>query len=129
HPCRPARYADAHDVGYPAEGDADAHPEEGVPDDGRQPCIVVRFARVGSRAAEEPHRRGLRDLLAAESHLVPLMRRALTLAAVAVVAAGCSADRDTRRFRVPSSSMEPTLHCARPGFGCEGTKMDLVAVH
>ena len=57
------------------------------------------------------------------------MRRALTLAAVAVVAAGCSADRDTRRFRVPSSSMEPTLHCARPAFGCEGAKMDLVAVH
>ena len=57
------------------------------------------------------------------------MRRALALAAVAVVAAGCSSDQDTRRFRVPSSSMEPTLHCARPALGCEGRLMDLVAVH
>jgi signal peptidase I len=57
------------------------------------------------------------------------MRRALSLAAVAIVAAGCSSDRDTRRFRVPSSSMEPTLHCARPALGCEGKTMDLVAVH
>ncbi|HZC28171.1 MAG TPA: signal peptidase I [Gaiellaceae bacterium] len=56
------------------------------------------------------------------------MRLALSLAAVAVVAAGCSSDQDTRRYRVPSSSMEPTLHCARPALGCEGTTMDLVAV-
>jgi signal peptidase I len=57
------------------------------------------------------------------------MRRALSLAAVAVVAAGCSSDQDTRRFRVPSSSMEPTLHCARPALGCEAKTMDRVAVH
>ena len=57
------------------------------------------------------------------------MRRALSLAAVAFVAAGFSSDQDTRRFRVPSSSMEPTLHCARPAIGCEGKLTDLVAVH
>ncbi|HYY02734.1 MAG TPA: signal peptidase I [Gaiellaceae bacterium] len=57
------------------------------------------------------------------------MLRALSLAAVAIVAAGCGADQDTRRFRVPSSSMEPTLHCARPGLGCEADTMDVVAVH
>lgn len=29
-------------------------------------------------------------------------------------------------FRVPSSSMEPTLHCARPALGCEGRFSDRV---
>ncbi|TMJ94200.1 MAG: signal peptidase I [Actinobacteria bacterium] len=56
------------------------------------------------------------------------MRRAVAVAAV-LVCAGCSTDRDTRVFRVPSSSMEPTLHCARPAPGCEARQRDLVAVH
>ena len=25
-------------------------------------------------------------------------------------------------YRIPSSSMEPTLHCARPGVGCEASQ-------
>jgi signal peptidase I len=29
-------------------------------------------------------------------------------------------------YRIPSSSMEPTLHCARPGFGCEAHYSDRV---
>jgi signal peptidase I len=29
-------------------------------------------------------------------------------------------------YRIPSSSMEPTLHCARPGFGCEARFSDRV---
>ena len=29
-------------------------------------------------------------------------------------------------YRVPSSSMEPTLHCARPAFGCEASFSDRV---
>ncbi len=29
-------------------------------------------------------------------------------------------------YRVPSSSMEPTLHCARPGGGCKGSFSDRV---
>src|SRR5580765_5599816 len=29
-------------------------------------------------------------------------------------------------YRIPSSSMEPTLHCARPGDGCEGRFSDRV---
>jgi signal peptidase I len=56
------------------------------------------------------------------------MRRALALGAV-LACAGCSSDRDTRVFRVPSSSMEPTLHCARPAIGCEAGTDDRVAVH
>jgi signal peptidase I len=55
------------------------------------------------------------------------MRR-VALAAAALTLAGCSADQDTKIYRVPSSSMEPTLHCARPALGCEGKQNDLVAV-
>src|SRR5207244_13419688 len=29
-------------------------------------------------------------------------------------------------YRIPSSSMEPTLHCARPGSGCESSTSDRV---
>lgn len=29
-------------------------------------------------------------------------------------------------YRIPSSSMEPTLHCAQPGFGCEAKYNDRV---
>src|SRR3954449_5104051 len=29
-------------------------------------------------------------------------------------------------YRIPSSSMEPTLHCARPGTGCEARLSDRV---
>jgi signal peptidase I len=29
-------------------------------------------------------------------------------------------------YRIPSSSMEPTLHCARPGLGCESNKSDRI---
>jgi signal peptidase I len=29
-------------------------------------------------------------------------------------------------FRVPTSSMEPTLHCAKPGDGCSGSSSDRV---
>src|SRR5258705_12293318 len=31
-------------------------------------------------------------------------------------------------FRVPTSSMEPTLHCARPGIGCTSSLNDRVIV-
>jgi signal peptidase I len=57
------------------------------------------------------------------------MRIPLLAGALMLLASGCSADRDTRVFRVPSSSMEPTLHCARPQQGCEGAAIDRVAVH
>ncbi|TMK27829.1 MAG: signal peptidase I [Actinobacteria bacterium] len=29
-------------------------------------------------------------------------------------------------YRIPSSSMEPTLHCARPGMGCEARSSDRI---
>jgi signal peptidase I len=55
------------------------------------------------------------------------MRRS-ALAAAALLLAGCSGDRDTKIYRVPSSSMEPTLHCARPAVGCLAAHVDKVAV-
>jgi signal peptidase I len=42
------------------------------------------------------------------------------------IAAGCAKQRDGHVYRVPSSSMEPTLHCARPNFGCEGKEADRI---
>jgi signal peptidase I len=56
------------------------------------------------------------------------MRR-LALVTAALALAGCSSDQDTKIYRVPSSSMEPTLHCARPALGCEAEVMDKVAAH
>ena len=31
-------------------------------------------------------------------------------------------------YRIPSSAMEPTFHCARPGAGCEAEHMDRILV-
>jgi signal peptidase I len=58
------------------------------------------------------------------------LSRAAAAALVAVgIAAGCSSAQKARVFRVPSSSMEPTLHCAQPAIGCQAETSDLVAVH
>jgi signal peptidase I len=66
------------------------------------------------------------------------------LIAVVLVAAGCGARHAangsipirtvkeptrTETYRMPSSSMEPTLHCARPAQGCEAASSDRVVVH
>jgi signal peptidase I len=52
---------------------------------------------------------------------------ALALAAVAVTAAGCGGP-ELRSYTVPSSSMEPTLHCTKPAVGCHGNADDHVLV-
>jgi signal peptidase I len=52
---------------------------------------------------------------------------AIILAAVGLLAAGCLG-AGTRSFRVPSSGMEPTIHCAKPNPGCLGTADDHVLV-
>ena len=56
------------------------------------------------------------------------MRR-VALAAAVLTLSACASDEDTKIYRVPSSSMEPTLHCARPGFGCGAKEMDRIAAH
>jgi signal peptidase I len=53
---------------------------------------------------------------------------AVIAVAAAAISVGCSSQPKARIFRVPSSSMEPTLHCARPAFGCNSNASDLVAV-
>jgi signal peptidase I len=44
-----------------------------------------------------------------------------------MIAVGCGS-KGERSFRIPSSAMEPTLHCARPASGCEADAMDHVRV-
>jgi signal peptidase I len=56
------------------------------------------------------------------------MRRLAGVLALAALLAGCSSDKDTELYKVPTSSMEPTLHCARPVAGCMANDMDFVAV-
>jgi signal peptidase I len=53
------------------------------------------------------------------------MRLPVALALV-VAFAGCAALGDEKGYRIPSSSMEPTLHCARPAFGCEADEKDVI---
>jgi signal peptidase I len=51
----------------------------------------------------------------------------VTLAVAAVVVLAVEVEV-AQPFRVPTSSMEPTLHCAKPGFGCTGSLNDRVIV-
>jgi signal peptidase I len=50
-----------------------------------------------------------------------------TLVGVGLVVAGCGGAA-TKEFTVPSSSMEPTLHCGRPNPGCLSAAADRVDV-
>ena len=56
------------------------------------------------------------------------MRPFAAAVAAILLVGGCVADQDTKHYRIPSSSMEPTLHCGRPALGCEGRVSDQVAV-
>src|SRR5581483_2649465 len=49
----------------------------------------------------------------------------LTTAVAIVAVLGFEAEV-AKPFRIPSSSMEPTLHCARPAGGCEASFSDRV---
>jgi signal peptidase I len=46
--------------------------------------------------------------------------------ALVALAAGCGGDREGHVYRIPASSMEPTLHCARPAPGCQAEQEDRV---
>ncbi len=55
--------------------------------------------------------------------------RLALLAAAGLALAGCGGSKyATREFTVPSSSMEPTLNCGKPGAGCLGTTADHVTL-
>ena len=53
------------------------------------------------------------------------MRRGVALAASIVLLTGC-AGKGRHVYRVPSSAMEPTLHCARPAIGCLANSEDKI---
>lgn len=50
----------------------------------------------------------------------------LLLSNVGAVVAFSQIERTMKAYRIPSSGMEPTLHCAPPGAGCEGDTNDRV---
>jgi signal peptidase I len=54
-----------------------------------------------------------------------LLEWLLTLGVAAGVVLACEAEVATP-FRVPSASMEPTIHCARPDAGCEARLADRI---
>lgn len=61
--------------------------------------------------------------------MIGAMRRLVTLigiAAALVVVASCG--NNTKRYRIPSSAMEPTIHCAKPKPGCLGKGDDRIIV-
>jgi signal peptidase I len=53
--------------------------------------------------------------------------RAGLVATILVLTAGCTLfGDDTRGFTIPSSAMEPTLRCAKPGTGCSADENDKI---
>src|SRR5882724_9430909 len=71
----------------------------------------------------------VRVLDRATSRLPRRWRTAVDWAVTLAVAAGCVLAFEAevaKPFRIPSSSMEPTLHCARPALGCEARFSDRV---
>jgi signal peptidase I len=60
---------------------------------------------------------------------VPTLRRLVDWTLTIAVAAGFVLVFEAevaKPYRIPTSSMEPTLHCARPGVGCESRFSDRV---
>jgi signal peptidase I len=62
--------------------------------------------------------------------LTPLLMNVIfPLASPAAVALALGAETGKlRTYRIPSSAMEPTLHCAAPASGCEAKRSDRVVV-
>jgi signal peptidase I len=103
----------------------------------------VRLSPLGLGATQEPDRQGVRDVLAAEPRRAPLRnpvdrlteglprswRIAIDWVVTIAVAIGLVLAIKTwvvNPYKIPSASMEPTLHCARPGVGCESRFSDRV---
>jgi signal peptidase I len=105
----------------------------------------VRLPPLGLGAAQEPDRQGLRDVLAAEPDLLSLRNPLDRLTAglprpwqiavdwIVTIAAAIGIVLALKAwvvnpYRIPSSSMEPTLHCAHasPSDGCEARFSDRV---
>ena len=68
--------------------------------------------------------------MAAEQNRCPLIRRAAfvlaALVGLVLVVGVVFFFVAAKSYRIPASSMEPTLHCARPGVGCQADRQDHV---
>jgi signal peptidase I len=58
------------------------------------------------------------------SRLLRFLLIVLSIVGVLLVLAAIT----SKLYRIPSSSMEPTVHCAKPGAGCLGDESDRIAV-
>ena len=54
-----------------------------------------------------------------------MIRSGASLALATLALANCGG---SKTYRIPSSAMEPTLHCARPAPGCEAAEEDRIRV-
>src|SRR5262249_31566622 len=97
---------------------------------GRAPLRRPRTYRGMATRAKPRKDRALRNPIDVWTHGLPRQWRsaidwAITiLGAIAIVLAIKA--YVVNPYRIPSSSMEPTLHCARPGSGCEARWSDRV---
>ena len=57
-----------------------------------------------------------------------LLRGAIVVVGLLVVLGGAFVAGVAHPYIIPSASMEPTLHCAKPGVGCLGSRDDRVLV-
>jgi signal peptidase I len=82
---------------------------------------------LGDGLPRQPDRQGVLRVLAAEQDLDPLIRAILfTLVLVAAVVLAVAFVTLLKLYRIPSSSMEPTIRCARPAPGCTADRSDRV---
>jgi signal peptidase I len=63
------------------------------------------------------------------AHVDSLTRPAILVCGVAasLFIVGCGRG-GSRTYTMPSSAMEPTIHCGRPGLGCEAARSDEIVV-
>jgi signal peptidase I len=57
-----------------------------------------------------------------------MIRRLVAVAVIALVVLGVAVVVTSHLYRIPASSMEPTLHCARPQPGCLASRADRIVV-
>jgi signal peptidase I len=84
---------------------------------------AIRLAKPDSWWARRFYPPERRDRARAVLPSRVLLARILTVPALALVVLGLAS---VKLYRIPSSAMEPTLHCPAPGPGCEGLEADRV---
>jgi signal peptidase I len=85
---------------------------------------ALRLAKPDSRWAQRFYSEERRARARA---VLPRRVLAARIAAVPALALVVLAFSTVKLYRIPTASMEPTLHCPRPADGCEGNTADRVA--